>query len=89
MKLYEIRKELELESDLINLESSELVDKYGSNARNSLALLNKMAKLIKYNPFYQAVDGELIDKLEQAAKDINDCNSLQLVTSRADSIKAI
>ena len=86
MKLHEIRRELELESDLVNLEGRELVYKYGRDARSSIVLLNKMSNLLKYNPFFKATDAGLIYKLEQTANDIRRCSSLQLVTSRADSI---
>ena len=88
MKFNEIRRELELESDLVNLSHPELDTIYGIDVRRSIVLLNKMANLFKYNPFYRATDGELINKLGQAAAEIKDCNSVQLVTSRADSIIA-
>ena len=65
MKLYEIKKELELKSDINNLSEEKLFTKYGNNIRESICFSSEVTRLLKTNYKDYIADTELVDKLEK------------------------
>jgi len=64
MKLFEIRNELELKSDINNLSEEKILIKYGSNIRSSIYFSSEVAKLLKTN-YKDFASTESVDKLEK------------------------